>query len=329
MRTHLNDFIFSQGISFTNKAIEIFQFQYLHNELYKRFADSLNCNPATINSIEQIPFLPISFFKTHPVTTTGFTPELIFESSGTTGIINSKHFVKEAALYEASFCNGFSQFYGDIKDYCILGLLPSYLERKGSSLVYMVEKLMQISNHPLNGFHLYDHQNLTEKLKQLENAGQKTLLIGVTYALIDFALAFPLPLKHTIIMETGGMKGRKQEMLRWEIHDLLKKAFHTGYIHSEYGMTELLSQAYSLKNGLFQTPHWMKILVREEDDPFKIYSDIAHPITGVVNVIDLVNIYSCSFIATDDAGKLYPDNSFEILGRIDNSDIRGCSLMAV
>jgi phenylacetate-coenzyme A ligase PaaK-like adenylate-forming protein len=329
MLNDLNDFIFSSNIPFTGKAIKVFQFQYQHNELYKRFADALNCNPGTINNIHQIPFLPISFFKTHAVTTTTFEPQLMFESSGTTGSINSRHFVKDASIYELSFCGAFKQFYGPIQDYCILGLLPSYLERKNSSLVYMVDKLMQISGHPLNGFHLYDHKNLFEKLKTLEKQGQKTILFGVTYALLDFAQAFSIPLKHTVIIETGGMKGRKHEMLRSQVHRLIKEAFRLTEVHSEYGMTELLSQAYALKEGIFQTPPWMKILIRAEDDPLQIHSQSKNVVTGAIDVIDLSNIYSCSFIATDDAGKLYPDGSFEVLGRIDNSDIRGCSLMAV
>jgi hypothetical protein len=329
MLNDLNDFIFSSTVSFDEKALKILQVQYQHNELYKRFVDTLNCNPAIIKSIYQIPFLPISFFKTHSVATTAFDPQLVFESSGTTKSVNSQHFVKDASLYELSFCKGFNHFYGQIKDYCILGLLPSYLERKNSSLVYMVDKLMQISNHPLNGFHLYDYTNLSEKLKILERQEQKTILFGVTYALLDFAQAFPMTLKHTMIIETGGMKGRKEEMLRSQVHGLLKDAFHLEQIHSEYGMTELLSQAYALKDGIFQTPPWMKILIREEDDPFQIHSGSNHPVTGAINVIDLSNINSCSFIATDDAGKLNPDGSFEVIGRMDNSDIRGCSLMAI
>jgi len=329
MLNDLNDFIFSPTISFAEKALKVFQFQYQHNMLYKRFADSLNCNPSLINSIYRIPFLPISFFKTHSVTTTQFEPQLIFESSGTTGSINSQHFVKDATLYESSFCKGFNHFYGELKNYCILGLLPPYLERKSSSLVYMVDKLMQISNHPLNGFHLYDYKNLSEKIKKLERQEQKTILFGVTYALLDFAQEFPMPLKHAIVIETGGMKGRKQEMLRSQVHSLLKESFHLNHIHSEYGMTELLSQAYALKDGIFHAPSWMKILIREEDDPLQVCHEPKNSTTGVINVIDLANIYSCSFIATDDAGKLYSNGSFEVIGRVDNSDIRGCSLLTL
>lgn len=323
----LNDFIFSSDEAFFKRAIRIFHFQYQHNELYQRFARSINCNPSTIDAIEKIPFLPISFFKTQEVVTTRFVPQKIFTSSGTGGAVTSQHFVKDLAIYEQSFIKAFEQFYGSIKDYCVLGLLPSYLEREGSSLIYMVGKMMEKSAHELNGFHLYDFEVLAAKLKKLEATSQKTLLIGVTYALLDFAQAFPIPLNNTIIMETGGMKGRKQELLRNEVHERLKKAFEVKNIHSEYGMTELLSQAYALADGLFRTPQWMKILIREEDDPFKLNSSVSNPLTGAINIIDLANIYSCSFIATDDLGRLHPNNEFEVLGRMDNSDIRGCSLL--
>jgi len=240
---------------------------------------------------------------------------------------NSHHKVKEAAIYRESFLQGFRQFYGNIKDYCILGLLPSYLERGDSSLVYMVNQLIQQSGHQKSGFYLYNYGELANVLKELEQQGQKTLLIGVTYALIDFASAFPMPLKHTIILETGGMKGRGKELLRTEVHQLLKAAFQLENIHSEYGMTELLSQAYSQKDGIFEIPRWMKIVLRDETDPLNSLSISGKPSSGVINVIDLANIYSSSFIATEDIGKLYPDGSFEVLGRMDNSDVRGCSLM--
>jgi phenylacetate-coenzyme A ligase PaaK-like adenylate-forming protein len=325
----LNYFIFSSTESFSEKAIKIFQFQYRHNEVYKRFADTLNCKPRLVNTIKEIPFLPISFFKTHKIITTDFSPEQVFKSSGTTGTVNSQHLVKDISIYEASFTSGFKSFYGNIRDYCIIGLLPSYLERKDSSLVYMVEKLMQQSGHPLNGFHLYDYPHLADKLVQLEQQEQKTLLIGVTYALLQFAEEFPLDINHTIIMETGGMKGRKEEIVRGEVHRLLKEAFSVKEIHSEYGMTELLSQAYSLNEGIFQTPPWMKILIRDEDDPLNINYAVNSNTTGAINIIDLANIFSCSFIATDDIGRLYPNGNFEVLGRMDNSDIRGCSLLSL
>lgn len=325
----LNDFIFSSDTAFSVKAIKTFHFQYHNNPIYKRFADSLNYNLPLIKTIDQIPFLPISFFKNHKITTTDFAPQSIFESSGTTNVGNSMHYIKDMALYESSFQKGFNRFYGNIEDYCILGLLPSYLERKGSSLVYMIDKMMQISTHPLNGFHLYDHSVLADKLILLEKKRQKTILIGVTYALLNFAEEFSIPLKHTIVMETGGMKGKKEEIIREEMHQLLKKAFGVKQIHSEYGMTELLSQAYALRDGLFQTPGWMRILIREEDDPLRISPAATQSCTGVINVIDLANVFSCSFIATEDAGRLHRDGSFEVLGRLDNSDKRGCSLMAL
>lgn len=329
MTNNLNDSIFSTKTTFTEKAIKIFQFQYQSNQVYKRFADTLNCNPSSVNTIEQIPFLPISLFKTHTILTSDTRPSLVFKSSGTTNDGFSQHFVKEPAIYETSFVNGFKQFYGRIEDYCILGLLPSYLEREGSSLVYMIDRMMKISNHPLNGFHLYDHDGLFHKIKGLEKQEQKTLLIGVTYALLQFAQEYSMPLKFTLVMETGGMKGRKKELIRSDVHKILKDAFCLDHIHSEYGMTELLSQAYALREGIFHAPQWMKILIREEDDPLKIISTANTGKVGAINVIDLANIFSCSFIATDDIGKLYADGTFEVLGRMDNSDIRGCSLMAL
>jgi phenylacetate-coenzyme A ligase PaaK-like adenylate-forming protein len=330
MMEDINDFIFSSTTPFEEKALKNFHFQYNYNPIYKRFADSLKCSPSSVKNCDQIPFLPISFFKTHKVVTSEFHPELVFTSSGTTNSSPSQHFVKEPELYESSFIKAFERLYGNIADYCILGLLPSYLERTGSSLVYMTERMMQLSGHPLNGFHLYDYETVSEKLLQLEKQHQKTLLIGVTFALLDFANKHPMPLKHTIVMETGGMKGKAKEVTREEVHVLLRKAFGLKNIHSEYGMTELLSQAYALSSGIFQPAPWMKILIRQEDDPLAIVgSTVNQPAMGAINIIDLANIYSCSFLATDDLGKLYPDGSFEVLGRLDNSDIRGCALMAL
>jgi hypothetical protein len=226
-------------------------------------------------------------------------------------------------LYQESFITGFELFYGPVKEYCIIGLLPSYLERSNSSLVFMVDKLIQLSEHPQSGFYLNEYKQLSALLTDLKKQKQKTLLIGVTFALLDFADQYPQSLQQTVVMETGGMKGRREEMIRPEVHKLLKNAFHLSAIHSEYGMTELLSQAYSKGEGVFNCPPWMRILVRDEEDPFLVKRTGA----GTINVIDLANIYSCSFIATDDVGKLYPDNSFEVLGRMDSSDLRGCSLM--
>jgi phenylacetate-coenzyme A ligase PaaK-like adenylate-forming protein len=304
-------------------ALQVFRLQSIENPVYKAYLEALNVNPLLVNSLNDIPFLPIRFFKSHAVQTGLFEPEAIFESSGTTGSINSRHLVKDISLYEESFINGFELFYGAIKDYCIIDLLPSYLERKNSSLVFMVNKMIQLSEHTASGFYLDEYEKLFTLLTELEKRKQKTLLIGVTFALLDFAEKYSLPLKHTIIMETGGMKGRREEMIRLQVHDVLKKAFGATVIHSEYGMTELLSQAYSKGDGIFNCPPWMKILLRDEEDPLLVKENGY----GVINVIDLANINSCSFIATDDAGQLNDDGTFEVLGRVDGSDVRGCSLL--
>ncbi len=311
---------------FNAMALETFHFQYRHNEVYRQYADTVHTDIHAIQLVEQIPFLPISFFKTHAICTGTFNPEAVFESSGTTQTTHSSHLVKKLALYQQSFNTAFGLFYGPLQDYCILALLPSYLERKHSSLVMMADELIAKSGHHQSGFYLYNFSELAEVLQQLEKAKQKTLLIGVTFALLDFAERFPLPLKSTIIMETGGMKGRREELIREEVHAALGNAFQTNKIHSEYGMTELLSQAYSSGEGIFNCPPWMKVLMREDDDPFAVQSNEGK---GIINIIDLANIYSCSFIATEDAGRLYKDGSFEVLGRMDNTDIRGCSLLAV
>ena len=310
---------------FERIALEVFRFQQAQNTVYRNYLDVLGIDPASVLNLDQVPFLPVGFFKTHDILTTEFTPGLIFESSGTTGSVTSRHLVKDISLYEESFSKGFEMQYGPVSDWCIIGLLPSYLEREHSSLVYMVNHLVRQTGHANSGFYLHEYAQLASVLEQLEKAKQKTLLIGVTYALLDFAERYPLPLKSTIIMETGGMKGRRREMIRKEVHDQLKQAFGVPVIHSEYGMTELLSQAYSKGEGVFNCPPWMKVVVREEEDPFLNKSEG----TGIINIIDLANVYSCSFIATDDAGKLYPDGSFEVLGRVDGSDIRGCSLLAI
>ena len=318
--------------NFTDLAIELFQFQYQNNVLYRQYCNTLNIQANEVDVIEQIPFLPISFFKSHQVKTTEFEAEAIFESSGTTTTINSRHFVKDVNLYAQSFKKGFQKFYGGAKDKCVLGLLPSYLERKNSSLVLMVDELIKESNHNLSGFYLYDYEKLHSTILHNEILKQPAVLIGVTYALLDFADKFPMQLRHTIIMETGGMKGRREEMTRQEVHRELQKNLGVSLIHSEYGMTELLSQAYSKGDGIFHCPPWMQVLIREEDDPFTIILPDTlkeKPFTGAINIIDLANIYSCSFIATEDMGRLYGNTSFEVLGRIDNSDIRGCSLFTM
>jgi len=315
--------------SFERIALQVFKYQHEHNLLYRQYCQTLKIAVSSVDAICKIPFLPISFFKTHTVVSTQFSPAAIFESSGTTNSINSKHYVKDLDLYEESFITTFKQFYGNAADWCILALLPSYLERNNSSLVVMANQLIKQSNHTKSGFYLHNTNELKDTLLTLESQHQKTLLIGVTFALLDFADEFAMPLHHTTIMETGGMKGRREEMTREQVHHAIKVAFNAQSIHSEYGMTELLSQAYSYGQGIFRTPPWMKVFLREEDDPFAIHFAGANIKSGAVNIIDLANLYSCSFIATEDAGKLHTDGSFEIIGRLDNTTIRGCSLMAV
>lgn len=309
--------------TFENLALEIFHFQYQNNEVYADFVNSLQFNVNNVSSITSIPFLPIQFFKDHSVKTTSFLPQAIFESSTTTQTVASRHLVKDTALYKKAIVKIFEIFYGKLPGWCIIGLLPSYLERKNSSLVEMVKEFIDLSGHTDSGFYMYEHDKLCSTLSKLEEQKQKTLLIGVTFALLDFVEKYQLPLKHTVVMETGGMKGRRRELTRNEVHDILKAAFTVSCIHSEYGMTELLSQAYSTCNGTFECAPWMRILLREEDDPLEVKTSG----TGVINVIDLANLYSCAFIATDDVGKLYENETFEVLGRLDNSDIRGCGLM--
>ncbi|MEZ4809521.1 MAG: acyl transferase [Allomuricauda sp.] len=319
-------FSISNPREFERLALEVFQFQYTHNPQYKTFCELLGKPPSKIRHTSDIPFLPIEFFKTHKVATSQQPPEVIFESSGTTKSAISRHYVPDLGLYRQSFLKGFAEFYGPVETYCVLALLPSYLEREGSSLVYMVNEFITRSQHPESGFYLYDLEALKQQLIHLENQQTKTLLIGVSFALLDLAEQFPLPLKHTVIMETGGMKGRRKELIRKELHSVLKTAFGVPKIHSEYGMTELLSQAYSQGDGLFKTPPWMKIMVRDTEDPLTLQN---HGVTGGINVIDLANVYSCSFIATQDLGRAYPNETFEVLGRFDHSDIRGCNLMAL
>lgn len=317
--------IFQKDIPFTDVALSIFNYQYYNNKVYRQWCDALKIQPSKINSPEAIPFLPISFFKTHKVICEDENFETIFESSGTTQTSKSKHYLKHVNVYTESFSKCFELFYGDVKDWCIIGLLPSYLQQNNSSLIKMVDALIQQSNHKQSGFYLNEYEKLLSVLQALENQKQKTLLIGVTYALLDFAEQFPIKLSSTIIMETGGMKGRKKELTRDEVHHILKKQFQIQNIHSEYGMTELLSQAYSKANGRFYCPPWMKVFVRDDEDPLKIN------ITGrgILNIIDLANIFSCAFIATDDVAEIFDDGSFAVHGRMDNSDIRGCSLMVV
>ena len=304
----------------------MFRFQYENNKVYQEFCDFLKTNPQKVKSLQQIPFLPIQFFKSHEVVSNTNPIQETFTSSGTTGIITSKHLVTDVSLYNESYRKGFSEFYGNIEDYVVLALLPSYLEREGSSLIYMVKDLIAESNHPESGFYLHNHHELIAKLIALDEVGQNVVLIGVTFALLDLIEKQQFQLQHTIIMETGGMKGKRKEMIREELHEQLCKGFGVSAIHSEYGLTELLSQAYSLGNGVFECPSWMQILVRDTEDALTYIQDGK---TGGINVIDLANINSCSFIATQDLGKKNPNNSFEVLGRFDNSDIRGCNLMVL
>lgn len=311
------------GDNFHQKALDVFNFQAKNNPIYRQWLLYLGVDINSVKALTDIPFLPVSFFKTHQVVTGFFEPQVIFESSSTTGVHTSKHLVKDIELYRQSFLAAFQQFYGFPKDWCIIGLLPSYLDRKASSLVLMMDELIRLSGHTNSGFYLQDFHKLSCTLVKLERQQQKTILVGVTFALLDFAEQFPMKLETTIIMETGGMKGRRKEMIRAEVHDYLKTRFQISAVQSEYGMTELLSQAYSRGDGIFNNVDWMKVLVRDEDDPLKV--NVSGK--GLINIIDLANLHSCSFIATDDVGKVYEDGCFEVLGRMDNSDIRGCSLM--
>jgi phenylacetate-coenzyme A ligase PaaK-like adenylate-forming protein len=319
-------FTISSQKQFEKIALKVFRFQYDNNPVYQEFCDFLKVEKGNVKSLEQIPFLPIQFFKSHEVLSNSNPIQETFVSSGTTGMITSKHLVTDVSLYEESYKNAFSEFYGNIEDYAVLALLPSYLEREGSSLIYMVKDLIALSNNENSGFYLNDYDALIAKLIDLDAFGQNVLLIGVTYALLDLIEQHNFQFKNIIIMETGGMKGKRKEMIREELHEKLCKGFGVTSIHSEYGMTELLSQAYSLGNGIFECPNWMNILIRDTDDALTYVSTGK---TGGINVIDLANINSCSFIATQDLGKKYANNSFEVLGRFDNSDIRGCNLMVL
>jgi phenylacetate-coenzyme A ligase PaaK-like adenylate-forming protein len=310
---------------FESNALEVFQFQFENNPVYRSYCDLLYVHPADVKSISQIPFLPIEFFKTKKVVSSDKKTQIIFKSSGTTGSQVSKHYVTDLKLYENSFTQTFEHFFGAIEDYVILGLLPSYLEREGSSLIYMVDYFIQKSKFRESGFYLNQLYELAEMLNTLDQSGKKMLLIGVSFALLDLVEKYQFSLKNTIVMETGGMKGRRKELIRTELHDQLKQGFGISNIHSEYGMTELLSQAYSKGDGIFNCPPWMKVLTRDTEDPLSIIYNQ----TGGINIIDLANINSCSFIATQDLGKVNNDGSFEVLGRFDSSDIRGCNLMVL
>lgn len=310
---------------FNKAAIDTFRYQYEHTTVYRQFCDLLKKTPENVHTVSEIPFLPIQFFKEHVVLSEEKTETIIFTSSGTTGSVPSRHFVADLSMYEQSFLKGFTKTYGDPEDFVILALLPSYLEREGSSLIYMADRLIQLSQSKESGFYLNDSEALIATLNSVEEEGKKTLLLGVSFALLDLVEQHNFSLHHTIVMETGGMKGRRKEMIREELHERLTTGFGVETIHSEYGMTELLSQGYSKGRGVFECPPWMKVLTRDPENAL----DRITGKTGGINVIDLANRYSCSFIATQDLGRSHPDGSFEILGRFDTSDIRGCNLMAL
>ena len=321
-----SEFIFDikSSLEFENKAIEVFKYQFENNLVYRSFCDLLYKHPCDVKKIKDIPFLPIDFFKSHEIKISSKKTSKIFTSSGTTGSNLSRHFVTDLNLYEKSFMNCFKIFYGNIKEYTVLGLLPSYLERNNSSLIYMVNKMIKQSKFPESRFYLDEIDELKETILKLEKSKRKTILIGVSYALLDLIEYHKFNLKYTIVMETGGMKGQRKELIKSELHKLLRNGFGVNNVHSEYGMTEILSQAYSKKNGLFSTPPWMNILIRDTEDAQSI---LPLTKTGGINIIDLANINSCSFIATMDLGKLHKNGQFEIMGRFDHSDIRGCNLM--
>lgn len=311
--------------SFEAVALEVFRYQFNNNTFYRRFCELQGASPATVTSIFDVPFLPIEFFKQQTIYSYSQEPEIVFTSSGTTGSITSRHPVAKLSLYKESFLRAFRSFYGDEKEWTFLALLPSYLEREGSSLVVMADELIRRSSYQESGFYLHNYHELAQQLAVLSRQPQrKVLLLGVTYALLDLAEQFPQSLHHIVVMETGGMKGKRKEMVREELHRTLKTAFNIPFIHSEYGMTELLSQAYSKGNGVFESPAWMRVLIREMNDPLA-YVEAGK--TGGINIIDLANKYSCSFLATSDLGKQHTSNQFEILGRFDFSDVRGCNLM--
>ena len=307
-------------------ALEVFKFQFENNAVYRSFCDLLYKHPSDVKSLKEIPFLPIQFFKSHKVLSGTSGIEKTFSSSGTTGDTTSKHYVTDLALYEQSFQKGFERFYGNITDYVVLALLPSYLEREGSSLIYMVDTLIKQSNQEESGFYLNNLFDLKNALLKLESEGRKTILIGVSFALLDLIETYAFKLKHSTVMETGGMKGRRKELVRSELHAVLKEGFGVENIHSEYGMTELLSQAYSKGHGVFECPKWMKVFTRDPEDALTILDTNK---TGGINVIDLANVNSCSFIATQDLGKSHSEGTFEVVGRFDHSDIRGCNLMVL
>jgi len=318
-------FSISSYAEFEAVSLEVFRHQFKYIDIYRQFCSHLKKDPQNVTKIKDIPFLPIEFFKTHGIILKNQKPQEVFTSSGTTGQVTSKHFVSDLKLYEKSFNKAFTRFYGDPQEWIILALLPSYLERTGSSLIYMVQQLIERSGQPESGFYLHDLDALNETILKTDEK-KKVMLIGVSFALLDLVEKYNYRLKNTVIMETGGMKGRRREMIREELHAVLKNRFGVEHIHSEYGMTELLSQAYSKEEGIFECPPWMRLLIRDPEDPLTYLSPGK---TGGINVIDLANLNSCSFIATQDLGKDLGNDKTEILGRFDQSDIRGCNLMVL
>jgi phenylacetate-coenzyme A ligase PaaK-like adenylate-forming protein len=306
-------------------SLEVFEYQYNNNVIYQDFINRLGRRSLKPKSPFEIPFLPVEFFRNHKILTGNFPVEMVFESSGTTGVTSGKHYVNDLKLYEESFMRSFRLFYGEPEEFLIAALLPSYTERKGSSLVYMADKLIRISRNRFSGFYKNNLDGLVQTLKNAREEKQKVLLLGVSFALVDLAENQSPDLSGVIVMETGGMKGRRKELTRSELHSVLKEKLNVQAIHSEYGMTELLSQSYSKEDGIFFSPPWMKIIIRDPLDPLTLYGKPAG--TGGINIIDLANINSCFFIATGDLGRVNENGSFEILGRFDNSDVRGCNLM--
>ena len=309
---------------FNDLCLKIFRLQYANNDIYMQFVDFLGKTPGSVKQYSDIPFLPIEFFRNYRILSGNAESPLEFKSSGTTGMHPSSHLVADPGIYEKSFLLNFNQHYGEPGQYAIMALLPSYLGREDSSLIYMVRELIRQSGDRRSGFYLNDLEALSENVHHCIAEQKQVLLIGVSFALLDLAESFPQDLKHAIVMETGGMKGRRKEMLREELHEILCRSFGIDHVHSEYGMTELLSQAYAKSHGLFRSPPWMKVMIRDINDPL---SYVGEGKTGGINVIDLANIYSCSFIATQDLGRMQADGQFEVLGRFDNSEVRGCNLM--
>jgi hypothetical protein len=328
MASILRDKIFNTGnqSDFHNLVLQIFDYQYSKGTVYQSFAACLNKVPGTVTRLTDLPFLPVEFFRSNIVITGENPVQKIFESSGTTGSLTSRHYVCDTGLYTESFLRSFSLFYGDPADYMIAALLPSYTERENSSLVFMADALIKMSKSSLSGFYRENEKSLIRNIMSAKNDGTKVLLLGVSFALLDLAENEAPDLSGVIVMETGGMKGRRKEITRAELHGILTKSFKVPSIHSEYGMTELLSQAYSKGEGIFYCPPWMRIILRDTQDPLTLFTEPGK--TGGINIIDLANLNSCSFISTGDLGRLREDGGFEVLGRFDNSDIRGCNLLA-